>query len=132
MFPGIGFGEILIIMVVAVLLFGRNLPSVARTVGNSYQQFRKGLSDIQANFHYDDVESTSAESNRQKKLPAYKDAKDPIDVTSSGQQLSAYAAPRFDIPLDEPAVDDSSILAANVPLEMGDPQNASTFNEKQH
>lgn len=43
-----GFQELLIIGIVAVLLFGKRLPDVARSLGQSYQQFRRGLQDIQS------------------------------------------------------------------------------------
>ena len=44
MFPGgIGYLEIILIAIVAVMLFGNKLPEVARSVGQSYTQFRRGL-----------------------------------------------------------------------------------------
>jgi sec-independent protein translocase protein TatA len=45
---GVGPPELLIIGVVAVLLFGKRLPEVARSLGQSYNQFRRGLHDIQS------------------------------------------------------------------------------------
>ena len=52
MFPGgIGFTEMLVLGVVAVLLFGSRLPEVARSLGHTYHQFRKGLADIQSSIH---------------------------------------------------------------------------------
>lgn len=49
MFPGgIGYAEVILIAMVAVMLFGSRLPEVARSVGQSYTQFRKGLNDIQS------------------------------------------------------------------------------------
>jgi sec-independent protein translocase protein TatA len=45
---GIGFSEMLVIGIVAVLLFGSRLPEVARSLGQTYQQFRKGLAEIQS------------------------------------------------------------------------------------
>ena len=42
-----GLGEMALIAVVAVVLFGGRLPEVARTFGGYYNQFRKSLSDIQ-------------------------------------------------------------------------------------
>lgn len=49
MFPGgIGYLEVILIAMVAVMLFGSKLPEVARSVGQSYTQFRKGLNDIQS------------------------------------------------------------------------------------
>ncbi len=45
---GLGVQEMIIVGVVAVLLFGKRLPDVARSVGASYNQFRRGLQDIQS------------------------------------------------------------------------------------
>jgi len=44
---GIGLPEMVMIGVIAVLLFGKRLPEVARSLGKSYQEFRSGLSEIQ-------------------------------------------------------------------------------------
>src|SRR5262249_7785216 len=38
---GIGFGELLIVMVIALFLFGNRLPEVARSLGKSLTEFRK-------------------------------------------------------------------------------------------
>ena len=56
----IGYSELIVLGIVAVVLFGRKLPEVARSVGNSYAQFRKGLSDIQTTFHDDEIETKPA------------------------------------------------------------------------
>lgn len=56
----IGYSELIVLGIVAVVLFGRKLPEVARSVGNSYAQFRKGLADIQTTFRDDEFESTPA------------------------------------------------------------------------
>ena len=46
MFRQIGAGEIIIIVVVLVLLFGaRKLPELARSIGKSARELRKGLRD---------------------------------------------------------------------------------------
>ena len=45
---GLGPTEFVIVAIVAVLLFGKRLPEVARSLGSSYQQFRKGLAEIQS------------------------------------------------------------------------------------
>ena len=45
---GLGPTEFVIVAIVAVLLFGKRLPEVARSLGGSYQQFRKGLAEIQS------------------------------------------------------------------------------------
>ncbi len=84
---GIGFQEVLVIGIVAVLLFGSRLPQVARTLGNSYQQFRKGLSDLQSTINTED----SFPAPNQQGLPDYSDSYSNEDD----------AAPDFQPPPDE-------------------------------
>jgi len=40
----------LVILVVAVLLFGNRLPEIARSVGRSVNEFKRGLRDVKDNF----------------------------------------------------------------------------------
>lgn len=48
----IGFQEMMIIMVVGVLLFGRRLPEVGKQLGKGIVEFKKGLKGIE-----DDIDS---------------------------------------------------------------------------
>lgn len=72
---GVSITELVIIMVVAVVLFGSRLPEVARNLGSSYQQFRKGLNDIQSTLKAD----LDAETRDIKQL-AYRDYNDDYDA----------------------------------------------------
>ena len=47
---GLGPFEMVVIGVIAVLLFGGNLPEVARKLGGSYRELRRGLNDVQQQF----------------------------------------------------------------------------------
>lgn len=51
---GMGFQELIVVGVVAVLLFGKRLPEVARTLGTSYRDFRRSLFEIQSQIDFTD------------------------------------------------------------------------------
>lgn len=44
-----GTGEWLVILFIGLLIFGRRLPEVARSLGKSVNEFKKGLRDFQDN-----------------------------------------------------------------------------------
>lgn len=72
-FGGIGPSEMLVIGVVAVLLFGSKLPSVARSAGKSLTEFKRGMQDLQHEFssamsEADRAAATAAEGT-QARLP---------------------------------------------------------------
>ncbi|HEX6261495.1 MAG TPA: twin-arginine translocase TatA/TatE family subunit [Actinomycetota bacterium] len=52
--PNLGFGEIIVILLVALLVFGpRRLPEIGRTVGKSLREFRRATSSLKAEFEQD-------------------------------------------------------------------------------
>ncbi len=51
--------ELIIILVIAVLIFGRRLPEIARGMGKSITEFKKGIKDTE-----DDVRDAIDESDR--------------------------------------------------------------------
>jgi sec-independent protein translocase protein TatA len=52
--PSLGFGEILIILVLALLIFGpRRLPEMGRTIGRSLREFRRTTSEIRSELEAD-------------------------------------------------------------------------------
>ena len=46
MLAWIGWTEFLVIAVIAVLIFGRRLPEVGRSLGQGLVEFKKGLRDV--------------------------------------------------------------------------------------
>ena len=61
-----GGAEWILITVVALLIFGRRLPDVARSVGKSIVEFKKGLRDVKG-------EIDIADNSRQQRLPGNTD-----------------------------------------------------------
>ncbi len=57
--------EVLIIAGVALLIFGRRLPDVARSMGKSIVEFKKGLKDVK-----DDMDAATTPDDDHKALPA--------------------------------------------------------------
>lgn len=46
---GLGYQELLIILVIVLILFGANrLPELARSLGSSVKEFKKGVTEAQA------------------------------------------------------------------------------------
>ena len=85
---GVGPPELLIIGVVAVLLFGKRLPEVARSLGASYNEFRKGLQDIQSEMNQAiNSEPSSSSSTKQ--------------FSYSEDDYDEPTAPKFTPPMDQ-------------------------------
>ena len=57
---GFGVFETVVIGVIAVVLFGGNLPEVARKLGGSYREFRRGLNEVQQSFREAEREASRA------------------------------------------------------------------------
>lgn len=92
--PTLGFGmpggmEWVIIGMIALLIFGSRLPHVARSLGDSFREFKKGVKDIQ-----DDVKYDSEPEQRK-----YNSAKPPL--TSSGEDVRVSRSDAVEMPTSE-------------------------------
>ena len=93
---GIGVGETIVLGMVAVLLFGKRLPEVAKTIGGHYAQLRRALQEVQTEMYR---------------------AQNVVDdvVRDTKQQLLTYdeddyresTAPQFQLPEPEESDDDA-------------------------
>ncbi len=83
--------ELIIVGVVALLLFGKRLPEVARSLGKGITEFKKGVRGIE-----DEVDTSSTASSRPSSRPATEDR--PVETT----------APKFEPPKFEPGDSSSS------------------------
>jgi sec-independent protein translocase protein TatA len=60
---GLGYQELLIILVIVLILFGANrLPELARSLGSSVKEFKKGVNDPK-----DDTTAAATTKDEEKK-----------------------------------------------------------------
>src|SRR3954466_11205637 len=83
---GISFQELLIVGIVAILLFGKNLPDVAKKFGGMYREFRKGLDDLRSQVDF--TETFNSAPTKTKPRKTYSDFDDVDDIS----------APKFEPP----------------------------------
>ena len=52
--PNLGFGEIILILLLALIIFGpKRLPEMGRTIGRSLKEFRRATSDLRQELEVD-------------------------------------------------------------------------------
>jgi sec-independent protein translocase protein TatA len=80
-----GHGEILILLLLGLLIFGRRLPEVGRSIGRSIVEFKKGIKGIE-----DEVEEASSGSDRS--LPNDSARGElPRETSVGGEEKNPYA-----------------------------------------
>lgn len=97
--PGVGTAEMLIVGIIALLLFGKNLPSVARNMGKSMAELKKGLSGFQEEFR-----SVTREAERSMSIDMHDTAAPERNrsvpraaASTPAAAADDFAAPKFDL-----------------------------------
>ncbi len=77
-FPNLGPWEMVALLIIALLLFGKRLPEVGRSLGKSIVEFKKGIKGIE-----DDIEGESS-------APAAKSetARPPLTAAGEDERVS--------------------------------------------
>ncbi|MFK7818384.1 MAG: twin-arginine translocase TatA/TatE family subunit [Planctomycetaceae bacterium] len=88
---GMGSSEMIIFAVIALLLFGKRLPEVARSVGSSLMEFKKGMQDVQ-----DEISNPTSTTSSYENSTSDSAASRPT-ATDDNEEVTA---PRFEIPSD--------------------------------
>ena len=79
---GLGWPELMVLGIIAVLLFGKRLPDMAKYLGKSVIEFKKGMHGLESGF--DDMSSPTAAPTSA-----------PAEPVRPPQRV-APAAPKFD------------------------------------
>jgi sec-independent protein translocase protein TatA len=116
----IGSGEMIIIGVIAVLLFGKRLPEVGRSLGKSLVEFKKGMAGIESEIR----SATSFDVNapvtprRSTSTPTYGEEADRSEPAAprfepppalAGASESSGSVPRYEAPKFEPPAEESQL-----------------------
>lgn len=78
---GLGMQEMLVLLVIGVLLFGRKLPDIGRSLGKTIVEFKKGFNGMEEAIHDDgrnramiDPEPVKAPQRVTPSAPVFSDA----------------------------------------------------------
>jgi sec-independent protein translocase protein TatA len=93
MLPNLGPLELLLVMGVAVLLFGKRLPEVGRSLGKGIVEFKKGLRGIEEEFDLTAMSSPSSSRARSRD-----DHRDRDYDRAPSAESSVSAVPKFEMP----------------------------------
>lgn len=96
-FGQIGMGELVIIVMVGLLLFGRRLPEVSRQLGKSVVEFKKGFADIENQMR--DADRVSDEAARRPAVtttPATNTVNTPAPEAAVGASATVDSSARTD------------------------------------
>ena len=99
---GLGMQEVIIIGMIAVMLFGKRLPEVARSLGKTYSQFKKGLGDLHSDVGFDPQSIFSPDDGPSASAAASTSSEEEID------DLDQATAPKFEPPASEPTSESPS------------------------
>ena len=67
MFGNLGAGEIILILLVILILFGaKKIPELARGIGKGMSEFKKGLKDVEDEIKTSDSESKKIDEKKSK------------------------------------------------------------------
>ena len=94
---GLGIFEMSAIAVVAVLIYGADLPSAARKLGGRYAELRRNLNDIQRQFQ-DVTREVDSTINQVSPDRLINDGSDPSSSDAFDQDdepIAAASAPKF-------------------------------------
>jgi sec-independent protein translocase protein TatA len=98
--PSLGPQEMLVLLILGVLLFGRKLPEIGRYLGKGIVEFKKGLKGVE-----DDMEGGSSAAAPSRQEPVMDQPRPPQRISTSVPKFEEEAspAPAASAPASSPA-----------------------------
>jgi sec-independent protein translocase protein TatA len=93
--PQLGFGEMLVILVIALLVFGpKKLPELGKSLGKGIREFKKATNDLKSNWedHIREAESSVDDVKQEVKQTIHDATNDLHETTSSKEPTAKEAA----------------------------------------
>ena len=106
--PSLGPAEILVVLVIALLVFGPNkMPDIARQVGKGFREFRRVQQHLKSELRdvvseFDSPSSATVEQQPVPMLPPKDAASDDTASSAPAPEASAPATPVVETPAAEP------------------------------
>jgi sec-independent protein translocase protein TatA len=92
MFPNLGPMELMIVMGIAVLLFGKRLPEVGRSLGKGIVEFKKGLNGVTDDLDFNSSSTTSGG------ISSYGSSRRYDEKPRSDSAYNDASVPKFELP----------------------------------
>ncbi len=89
LFGNIGWQELLILLAIALLLFGSRLPEVARSMGKAVIEFKKGLKGVEEDVNNADSTGNASSSSSSPSLPPRSAYQAPVGASGEDVRVSA-------------------------------------------
>lgn len=89
-FLNLGFGEMALLAVIALLLYGSDLPEVAKAWGKTYQEFRRHLNGFRTDLN--NVIYSEPENDAPRKLQYYPEFHNDVAESDAGENADDAAS----------------------------------------
>jgi sec-independent protein translocase protein TatA len=101
---GLGYGEMLVVGFIALLLFGKKLPEVARSLGKGVTEFKKGIQGLEDEIREGGNQSTYGElpHSNETQSPQVPKFEPPVSSPEESSPTSSAQSPDSGPPESDP------------------------------